>query len=77
VKPTFDELEEIVALATCLIISTQNREPEAMKDDYESLAFALRRLHARYPGADWSASIIDAVGRATAAERKAEVFPFQ
>lgn len=74
-KPTYAELEEIVALATCLIISTQKREADAMKDDYAALASSLRRLHARYPGADWSDAIIDAIDRASAAE-KAGAFPF-
>jgi hypothetical protein len=32
-KPTYDELEEIAALATALTLSTRNRERDAIKDD--------------------------------------------
>jgi hypothetical protein len=63
VKPTYDELEEIVALATALTISTRGREREAMKTDYASMACALRLLHERYRDSDWTLSILDAIAR--------------
>ena len=63
-KPTYDELEEIVALATCVTLSTQRRDEIAMTEDYAALAGALRRLHADYRDNDWTVSIIDALDRA-------------
>lgn len=67
-KPTYAELEEIAALATVLTLSTRNREAEAMKADYASLAGALRRLHVRYRDADWTYSILEALERVEARE---------
>lgn len=74
-KPTYDELEEIAALATVLTLSTRNRERDAMKDDYASLAGALRRLHVRYRDADWTYAILEALERVEAREDDSP-FPF-
>jgi hypothetical protein len=74
VKPDYEELEEIVALASALVVSTRHREREAMKVDYEALSFALRHLHERYPDAEWTVAIIDALARAE--ERALNYLPF-
>jgi hypothetical protein len=76
VRPTYEELEEIVALASALMISTRNREREAMKEDYAELAAALRFLHARFPDTEWTASIIDALARAQERAKTHHLMPF-
>lgn len=67
-KPAYEELEEIVALATALVLSTRKREADEMKADFASLSKAIDDLHWRFPGNDWTVSIIDALERASKRE---------
>lgn len=70
-KPHYDELEEIVALSTALVLSTRKRESDEMKRDFASLSKAIDDLHWRYPGQDWTVAIIDALARA---EKREDAF---
>jgi len=70
-KPSYEELEEVMAIATALAISTSRRDSEAMKEDYEVFASVLRRIHLQYVSTEWETAILAALQRVQEREKNA------
>ncbi len=72
-KPSYEELEEVTAIATALAISTSRRDSEAMKEDYAVFANVLRRLHSKYVSPAWETAVLAALERVQ--EREKDPWP--
>jgi hypothetical protein len=68
-KPSYEELEEVAALAIALLVSAQDVEEPHFLADYVSLSRTLNELHHRYRDLDWTLAIMAALERVTLREK--------